>query len=151
MSRSQINIKVKTEKKEEWDQFVEEEGETNSLTELIRRSVDEFITAHYADEGSEHGLQEDVFLSEIESLRSDIESVENAVKAHHHDQLTKGDVREASVEANEELWDWYFPQLLQQLDADPREVAADVDEYEGPPENIPESHTNADDEDEGEN
>ena len=150
MSRSQINIKVKSETKEEWDEFVENEQEVGSLTELIRRSVEDFITSHYA-ESSEEGLQEELFLSEIESLRSDIDSIENAVKATHHDQLTEADVREASVEANEELWDWYFPQLLQQLDADPKEVAADVDEYEGPPENIPESHTNADDEDEGEN
>ena len=150
MSRSQINIKVKSETKEEWDTFVEEEQEVGSLTELIRRSVENFISAHHA-ESSEEGLQEDVFLSEIESLRSDIDSLQDAVKATQYDQLTVAQVREASVEANEELWDWYFPQLLQQLDADPKEVAADVDEYEGPPENIPESHTNADDEDEGEN
>jgi hypothetical protein len=150
VSRSQINIKVKSETKEEWDTFVEEEQEVGSLTELIRRSVENFISAHHA-ESSEEGLQEDVFLSEIESLRSDIDSLQDAVKATQYDQLTVAQVREASVEANEELWDWYFPQLLQQLDADPKEVAADVDEYEGPPENIPESHTNADDEDEGEN
>lgn len=148
MSRSQINIKVKSETKEEWNEFVENEQEVGSLTELIRRSVEDFITAHYA-ESSEEGLQEEVFLSEIESLRSDIEAVANSVKSVHYDQLTEADVREASVEANEELWDWYFPQLLEQLDADIRDVEADVDEYEGPPENIPESHTNADDE--GEN
>lgn len=117
MSRSQINIKVNSETKEKWDRFVEEEGETNSLTELIRRSVDEFISAHYS-ETSEEGLQEDVFISEIESLRSDIDRLQDTVKATQLDQLTEAQVREASVEANEELWEWYYPQLVSRIKGD---------------------------------
>ena len=144
MSRSQINIKVKSEKKEEWDRFVEEEGETNSLTELIRRSVDEFISAHYA-ESSEEGLQEDVFLSQIESLRSDIDSLQDTVKATQLDQLTTADVREASVEANEELWEWYYPQIVARIEG---EEAHEIEGGEGFAFNNPKERPD-DEEDEG--
>jgi len=117
VSRSQINIKIKSETKEKWDEFVDDVEEVGSMTELIRRSVEEFISTHY-DESSENELNEDMFLSEIESLRGDIDRLQDTVKATQLDQLTEGEVREASVAANEELWEWYYPQIVARIEGE---------------------------------
>ncbi|RDZ64027.1 hypothetical protein C5B90_13070 [Haloferax sp. Atlit-12N] len=145
MPRSQINIKVNSETKEEWDEFVEEEQEVGSLTELIRRSVEDFISAHYA-ESSEEGLEEEVFLQEIESLRGDIDTVLDAVKSSHLDQLSQGKVREASVEANEELWEWYYPQIVARIEG---EEAHEIEGGDGFAFNNPKERP--DDEEDGDN
>lgn len=127
MSRSQINIKIKSETKEKWDEFVDDVEEVGSMTELIRRSVEEFISTHY-DESSENELNEDMFLSEIESLRGDIDRLQDIIKATQLDQLTEGEVREASVEANEELWEWYYPQIVSRIEG---EEAYEIEGGEG--------------------
>jgi len=58
--REQLNLKIRSSKKEEWEDFVEESDTIFSVTDLVRASVSKFI-AEQQGEGGEDDLQREFF------------------------------------------------------------------------------------------
>lgn len=101
MPKTQINLKIEEEKKGEWEEFVENRPDMDSLTALIRRSVSEFI--YRQEEDDESGVSEDLLIDNFESIQSRLDNIENATKAIQMDQLTEDDVQLASLKGFEEF------------------------------------------------
>jgi translation initiation factor 2B subunit (eIF-2B alpha/beta/delta family) len=103
MAKTQINLKIEQERKDEWEQFAEEQPDMASLTALIRRAVSEYIQTD--DENGEPAEVEQLLVNQFEQVQSRLDSIENSTKAIQLDQLTQDQVQQATLLGVEEFWE----------------------------------------------
>lgn len=87
MAKTQINIRVDEDLKDEWLEYVDSKPD-KSLSDLIRGSVAE----HIAKDGSEDTNSNEEVIEQIEHLEGRLDTIEDSVKAMKHDQLTEDEV-----------------------------------------------------------
>jgi len=74
--RTQINMRVSSSKKEEWDNAL---AENETLTGLIRRSVDKELNDEYVHVSAIESISDDSTSQKTESLESDIEDLKSTI------------------------------------------------------------------------
>jgi len=106
--REQLNLKIRSSKKEEWEEFVDESDTIFSVTDLVRASVSKFI-AEKQGEGGEDNLQREFFTDQFEQLEGRIDRIEDATSRIKEQQVYGDELEEtiqyAALRANEEFWE----------------------------------------------
>ncbi|MFB6178536.1 MAG: hypothetical protein ABEI77_02290 [Halorientalis sp.] len=104
-----LNLRVDEEKKEEWNDFIEDEHpDINTYTALIKRSVDQYIRQWRSDE-DEDTLDEELILDRFSDIERRLQDTHNTVQVIQDQQdeyrITEDDIQYAAVLANEEFWE----------------------------------------------
>jgi len=104
-----LNLRVEEGKKEEWNEFIENEHpDINTYTALIKRSVDQYIRQWRSDDDKD-ALDEELILDRFSELEKRLQDTHNGVRAIQDNQdeyrITEDDIQYAAVLANEEFWE----------------------------------------------
>lgn len=83
MSRTQINFRLRDQQKQRWRDYVEESRYDDTLSDLIKRSVENQIDRDNGDSPTATTTSEDAMsgkiLDEIQNLQNEIEDIETEV------------------------------------------------------------------------
>lgn len=106
--REQLNLKIRSSKKEEWEDFVDESDTIFSVTDLVRAAVSKFIAEQQGDTG-EDDLQREFLTQQFEQLEGRIDRIEDATSRIKEQQVYGEELEEtiqyAALRANEEFWE----------------------------------------------
>lgn len=131
--KSQINLKVDSSQKEEWEEFLDESGSYITLSGLIRSAVDSEI-----EQTGEDGLpaESPALESDVESLKKDVERIRKDVTWLREQRQDQVDISELAQEVFDELHTLPDVDTIE-VDGDPREVRAVTGIQEYGPQTVP--------------
>jgi len=89
-----IPVVVSDEQKQRWDKFADDDPRVDSISDLVRTSVEEYIATDDSEGGQLNDEVVDEVLTSLDTLERDIGSLETEVKA-----LRTENVREETMEA----------------------------------------------------
>ncbi|MCX2818109.1 hypothetical protein EGH25_01905 [Haladaptatus sp. F3-133] len=89
-----ITLRLGEEKQDRWDEYIQDNGEVNNRSELIRRSV-----SYYMNRDRERDVQLIDVLEEMKEMRQDVRLAKQSIENVESRQLTFEDVVAASEEA----------------------------------------------------
>jgi len=112
----QINLKVEGSQKEKWENYLEESHEFQSLSSLIRTSVE----THIESTGEEAVDPAPALSSDIQELKDDIDSIRNDVSWLRSQARDKDDISELAQEVFDSL------EVLPEVDSN-LEIPEDAD------------------------
>jgi len=91
MTTKQVSLRLDAQQKEDWEDFIEDSPEVSAMSQLIRRSVTQFIATdgdvptatHVETEGSSEEVLDAIgqLESEVRGLSERLEAVEDEVRA----------------------------------------------------------------------
>lgn len=115
--KERVRLEVDAGLKRDWNEHVEQSDSLNSLSELIRLSVAQYIADEESENDGSLEAQEDILRS-IEEVRKDIDDLTDKVRVVKQNQFGEDEVRAM-------------------IDEETEEVEAIVEEdVEGPPERV---------------
>lgn len=93
---ARITVQVSDEQKEEWTEFQDENSAFESLSQLIRYSVE------HTKENWESDSDEDEFgtLEDLEQIKQKVNDIETTVNAVENKQLSEQDIAEIVLSVN---------------------------------------------------
>lgn len=117
--KKQINLRVDSSQKEEWEEYIENSGRYSSLSGLIRASVEAEITGESDNEQASSPAQS----QDIESMKQDLERVRKDVSWLRKQRQDAVDISDLAQEV--------FDNLKPLPDVDSRDVDASPQELAG--------------------
>jgi Arc/MetJ-type ribon-helix-helix transcriptional regulator len=99
---ARVRVVVSDDQKERWNQYVETTTEYDSISDLVRKSVEGEISSEGSDD-TEQVEQLDEILTEIESVKKQQSRTQDSIDAHRQNAPTLDEIQNTLMEA---LWEF---------------------------------------------
>jgi hypothetical protein len=99
MGKTQVNLQIDEDQKEDWEEYIEESGRYNSLSGLIRGAVE----AEISGEGAAENVTSPAMENDIQTMMEDIERVRKDVRWLREQEQDAVDISDLAQDLFDEL------------------------------------------------
>lgn len=129
MGKTQVNLQIEEGQKEDWEEYIEESGRYNSLSGLIRGSVE----AEISDEHSAENATSPAMENDLQTMLEDVDRIRKDVRWLREQEQDAVDISDLAQDLFDEL------ETLPQLDS-AIDIPSDVEDEETYREQVAASH-----------
>ncbi|QGA82073.1 hypothetical protein [Halomicrobium sp. LC1Hm] len=108
-----VRVVVSDEKKQRWQDYVGETPEYDSVSDLVRKSVEQEINS---ESNSQMDQYEELYqiMEAVESLEKKHSRLQDSLDAHRQNSITKSDMDELESMIGEAIWE--YANMIRDLD-----------------------------------